>query len=244
MESKNRVFRLLKNAAPLSYILHSRHTLKKPLLYFDKDKGYNRELRYARNQAEIFVDAQDNNAIVEPIIFEDGLLNVPENNPILQKFLFHHPGYGKVFTEVDNEKNAEEELSLMDLEDDAIAAAREMTIEQMEAFYRVAFSKDASTVTTAEMKRDIRVYAKRDPEGFLSVVSDPNTELQSTIAVFFEQKLLAYRNNQKDVHFNLPDNKKRMMTIPYGEKPLQAIAQFFKTDEGMEIQKFLEKQLE
>ena len=50
-----------------------------PLLWFDEEKGENRALRYARNQKSPFEDEQDGNAIVEPVIFEDGFLRVPRS---------------------------------------------------------------------------------------------------------------------------------------------------------------------
>ena len=48
-------------------------------MYFDERQELNRALRYARNQKSPFEDEQDGNAIVEPIVFEDGFLSVPKN---------------------------------------------------------------------------------------------------------------------------------------------------------------------
>ena len=70
---EDKVYRLKRNNAPLSYIIPARSTLRSPLLYFDEDQGINRPLRYARNQKTPVEDEQDGNAIVEPIIFEDGM---------------------------------------------------------------------------------------------------------------------------------------------------------------------------
>ena len=75
-ELKDRIYVLKGNTAPLSFMLASRHTRRYPLLHFDNTTQINRELRYARNQKSPFVDEQDNNAIVEPIVFEDGILAV------------------------------------------------------------------------------------------------------------------------------------------------------------------------
>ena len=73
----DKVYKLTRNAAPLSFMLQTRSSSKRPLLYFDDTKGVNRALRYARNQNSPFEDEQDGNAIVEPVIFEDGFLRVP-----------------------------------------------------------------------------------------------------------------------------------------------------------------------
>ena len=69
-------YKLTRETPPLSLILASRHTTRFPLLYFDEDTGLNRPLRYARNQNSPFQDEQDDNAIIEPIVFEDGFLHV------------------------------------------------------------------------------------------------------------------------------------------------------------------------
>ena len=83
----NKAYRLKKDNSPLTFMLPTRNTKRYPLLWFDEETGVNRPLRYARNQKTPFEDEQDGNAIVEPIIFEDGMLYVPKNNQVLQKFL-------------------------------------------------------------------------------------------------------------------------------------------------------------
>ena len=80
-------YKLTKDKAPLTFMLPTKNSTRNPLLRFDDEKGENRELRYARNQNSPFVDEQDGNAILEPIVFEDGFLTVSKNNQVLQKFL-------------------------------------------------------------------------------------------------------------------------------------------------------------
>ena len=118
-EIKDRNYRLKRGSAPLTFILPSKHTRRSPLLYFDEDKNQNRVLRYATNQNSPFEDEQDGNAIIAPIVFEDGFLSVPKTNPVLQQFLHYHPLNGKKFEEIDNEKDAQEELDYMVQEIDA-----------------------------------------------------------------------------------------------------------------------------
>lgn len=244
LEIKDRVYKLTRNRAPLSCIIPSRHSQRSPLLYFDEDKGYNRALRYARNQKSCFEDEQDGSAIVEPIIFEEGMLRVPKNNPVLQAFLHYHPLNGKKFIEVDYAKDATAEVEKLNVEVDALIEAKSLTIEQLETIGRVLFNKDVTLMSTAELKRDVLVFAKRNPEGFMRVVSDPALKLYSTVQRFFDEKLLGLRNKGRDVHFNLQGNKKRMTTIPFGADPIEYLADWFKTDDGVEVLQFLEKQLD
>ena len=97
-ELKDRIFVLTSDTTPLTYVLPSRNTRRFALLHFDGKT--NRALRYARNQKSVFEDEQDDNAIVEPVIFEDGVLMVPANNPLLSQFLDFHPLKGQIFMEL------------------------------------------------------------------------------------------------------------------------------------------------
>lgn len=230
----------LKNGTPLSYTLASRNHPRFPLLWFDEEKNVNRPLRYSVNQKSPFEDEQDGNAIVEPIIFEDGFLRVPKTNPVLQEFLYYHPLKGKVFEEVDKEKDAAAQMEYLNYEVDALIEARQLTIEQLETVTRVMFGKDPSRVSTAELKRDVLVYAKRNPREFLDILNDPMLKFQDKVRQFFENKLLQFRNNEKEVWFNTPTNKKKMMSIAFGEDPYEAVSLYLKSDEGIEAMKMLE----
>lgn len=237
----DKVYKLTKDAAPLSFMLPTRNSRRFPLMWFDEERGENRALRYARNQKSPFEDEQDGNAIVEPVIFEDGFLRVPRNNQVLQQFLHYHPFNGKKFVEVNNEKDAEAEVESLNLEVEALIEAKQLTIEQSETLYRVIFGKDPSMVSSSELKRDLLIYAKRQPGSFLNAVSDPTLKLQATVQSFFDNRLLTYRNNKRDIYFNLDSNKKKLTTIPYGEEPIDILCGFFQSDEGVEVLKFLEK---
>ena len=235
----NKVYKLLIGS-PLSYTLASRNHPRYPLMWYDEKNNVNRALRYAVNQKSPFEDEQDGNAIIEPIVFEDGLLNVPKQNPVLQEFLHYHPLNGVVFAEVDKEKEAHVQVEDLNVEVDALIAARSLTLEQIEMLTRVMFGKDPSIISTAELKRDMLVFAKQDPYGFLSILNDPELQYQDQVRVFFEKNLLAVRNNNKDIYFNTPSNKKKMCSIPFGENPYDVAAHFLRSDEGIDALKMLE----
>lgn len=242
-ELKDRVYKLTRNRAPLSCIIPSRSSRNAALLYFDEEQGVNRALRYSINQKSCFEDEQDGNVVVTPIIFEDGMLRVPKTNPILQEFLHYHPLNGKKFVEVDYGKDAETEVEKLNTEVDALIQAKSLSIEQLENIARVVFNKDVSKITTAELKRDVLIFARQNPTTFLNIISDPKLKLQSTVQQFFDNKLIAFRNKQREVYFNLENNKKRLTTIPFGVDPYQYLADWFQSDDGVEILAFLEKQM-
>lgn len=237
-------YRLTRDVAPLTFMLPSRNTKRYPLLWFDDDKGINRPLRYAVNQKTPFEDEQDGNAIVEPIIFEDGFLHVGKQNQVLQQFLNLHPMYGRSFIEINDEKDASEDIEVLNLEVDALIQARSLSLEQLESVCSVLFGIDVSKISTAEMKRDILVYARNYPEEFLDIIDDPMLKLQAKVNKFFDSGLLTYRKNRKEVWYNTPTNKKRMLVVPFGDEGVSTVASYLQTDDGVESLKVLEKLLD
>jgi len=243
LTQKDRTYRL-KDGKPLSYTIPSRNHPRFPLLWFDKENNRNRALRYAVNQASPFEDEQDGNAIIEPIIFEDGMLHVPMTNPALQHFLHIHPMNGRLFEEVDTEKIAAVEIEEFNIEVDALIEARQLTVEQLEVVYRVLYGKDPSMAATSEIRRDVIVAAKKDPTGFMNLIKDPMLKFNSRVRMYFDAKLLSLRNNDKEVWFNTPSNKRKMLAVQFGEDPYEAVALYLKSDEGLDALKFLDSQLD
>lgn len=240
---EDKVYRLRKNNVPLSYIIPTRSSNRSPLLYFDEEKGINRPLRYARNQKSPFEDEQDGNAIVEPVIFVDGFLRVPRTNPVLQQFLDYHPMNGKKFEMVDHKKDAQEQLNEMNVEVDAMIEAKQMSIEQLEVVGRIILNKDVSRISTAELKRDVLVFARNNPSEFLDMLGDSDLTLKSKCQQFLSDGLLATRNKGKELWFNTKGNKKKLMNVPYGEDIIHVLFSYFKTDEGIDVLEYLEKQV-
>lgn len=239
----DKVYRLTKDKAPLSYTIPSRHTKRKSLLYFDESTGVNRAIRYAKNQKSIFEEEQDGNVILEPIIFEDGFLRVPKQNQILQEFLAFHPANGKEFVEVDKEADASVEVDNLDLALEAQVLAKDLDVEMLETIARVVIGLNIEKMTSAELKRDVRVFAKRYPNEFMESINDPLLSLQNKCSKFFSEGLLVLKN-KKDVYYNLKGNKNELLTVPYGEDPLFILASFLQSDEGLEVLRILESKLD
>ena len=239
---KDRTYRLKGKASSIVFILNSRNSRRKPLLHFDGKQ--NRALRYSSNQSSPFQDDQDDNAIIEPVVFEDGMLFVPKTNPVLQEFLSFHPGNGTIFEEVDNEKDATVEVEILDAQIDAQVAAKNLDIDMLETIGRIALGLNVDKMSTSELKRDVRLYARNSPEDFLDTLNDPMLKIQKLASDCMSQGLLSIRNKGKDVYFNLPQNKKKLLSIPFGDTAIQALAMFFKTDDGIELMSMLENKLE
>jgi hypothetical protein len=102
-------------------------------------------------------------------------------------------------------------------------------------------------LTSSELRRDVRLYARQNPIEFLEMIDDPMVRLQGLAKKALDSKILTLRNGDRDVFFNLKNNKKKMITVPFDETATSAIAAFLQSDEGVEegveIMKMLEKKV-
>jgi len=240
-EYKDRNYFLLENKQPLTYTLPSRHSRRYPLVWFDKAKGYERELRYATNQQSIFVDEQEGNVTLAHIVFQKGHLMVPKEKRNLQEFLLHHPHRNLVFKEHDKIAVAEDKLVSLELEIEALNVARELEVDALEAILRVEVGSEVSNMNSKELKRDILLFAKSNPKMFLALVEDENIHLRNVAIKALEQKIIKY--DAKVKVFKWSTNNKKLLTVPFDENPFSAMAAWFKTDEGMEVLSSIEKKL-
>jgi|TARA_R100000479_G_scaffold174430_1_gene122634 hypothetical protein len=241
-EIKDRQYYLKGLGSPLTYVLQSKSTRKKPMLWFDEEKGINREMRYSSNQNSIFMDEQDNNAILEHIIFEDGVLFVPKTNQPLQKLLsLYHPKKGYVYEEKDEVAEAKEQLVSIETEMEALNTAISIDIEQAEAILRVELGSQVSNMSSSEIKRDLYLFAKRNPVLFLNLVKDDNVGLRNTAIKAVELGVIKLSQDQRS--FSWASNDRKLMEVPFDENPYSAFAAWLKTDEGVEVYKSIQKKI-
>ena len=243
IQPKARVYKLKSEKTPISMMLNATHSTSNPLLYFDEETQTNRALRFAKNQKSIFEDEQDDKALMEPIIFEDGFLQTKRTDVVLQQFLEVHPGNGHLYEEVDLEKDAEKDLEYLNIEIEALQAAAELDVNHLEMIGRVFMGAKVDSMKTTELKRDVLLFARDSPEEFLDLLDDENLQLESLVLKSFEQNILLYKKDKRDVHWNLPKNKKRILTVPFGEDKNRVLISFFQTDEGLELLELLEKKV-
>ena len=236
-EIKDRTYLLKNSKKPLTYTIKSAG-----LYWFDEELGYEREIKYCENQRTCFVDEMKGDQRLSHIIFRAGVLNVPREKVILQKFLsLYHPHRDKLFREFKPEVTAANEIEVLELEADAIVIARDMDIDMAEAIMRVENGSSVSKMSSKEIKRDLLVFARNNPALFLELASDDNVQLRNFGIKATELGIIKLSNDQRN--FLWGSNDRVIMTIPFDEHPYTALAAWFKTDEGMEIYKNIEKRL-
>lgn len=241
-EIKDRTYILKGNKTPITFTLASKHSGRTPLLWWDEEKSINRELRYASNQNSPFKDEQDGFSTLKHIVFKNGSLYVPKSDQSLQKLLsLYHPQKDYTYYELDNIANAKDDLHDIELEITALNLAKDMDIEHAEAVLRVEQGSAVSSMTSAEIKRDLLLFAKRSPEQFIALTKDDNVQLRNFTIKAVEAGILILSPDQKSFHW--ATNNKKLMNVPFEENPYSAFASWLKTDEGTEVYKSIEKKL-
>ena len=239
---KDRLYELTRTK-PLVFTLPTAHSRKKSLLYFDEELGYQRELRYATNQRSCFVEEQKGQIVMGRIVFRDGVLRVPKENVALQKLLsLYHPALkSNIYEEYKPAQQASNEVDWIEFELQALNLAKTLSVEEAEAILRVEMGAAVTELSSSEIKRDVLIFAKRNPNLFLQLATDENTQLRSFGAKAVEQGILTLSQDQRT--FTYGSNGRKIMTVPFDEHPYFALSAFFRTDEGMEVYKAIEKRL-
>jgi hypothetical protein len=241
-EIKDRIYYLKGNKSPLTFTIPSKHTQKHSLLYFDKKTGEQREIRYATNQDSPLVDEQKGEVTMGHIMFKDGDLRVPKEKQNLQKLLsLYHPLKGRIYEEFSAVKEAADDLNILDLQIDALNAARNMDIDQAEAILRVEIGSKVNSMSSKELKRDILLFARSNPNLFISLANDDNVQLRNVAIRAAEAGVINLSGDQRT--FTWGSNGRKLMNVPFDENPYSAFAAFLKTDEGVEIYKSIDKKL-
>jgi hypothetical protein len=241
-EIKDRVYYLLGNKSPLTLKIPGRHTRKHSLLYFDQETGKQREIRYATNQDSPLVDEQKGEVTLGHIMFKEGSLTVPKQLQNLQKLLsIYHPLKNRIYAEFSAAEEASDELDVIELQIDALNAAKAMDIDQVEAIMRVEVGSKVSKMSSKELKRDLLIFAKNNSKLFIELANDENVQLRNVAIVAAESGVIKLSQDQRT--FTWGSNGRKLMNVPFDENPYSAMAAWFKTDEGVEVYKSIEKKL-
>ena len=236
-ELKDRIYRLKGSKKPISRSIRSAN-----IHWFDEKKGYERELKYCQNQKTVFVDEMKGDQRLEHVIFRNGMLIVEKQKTVLQKLLsLYHPDRDKLFYEEKPVAVATNEIAWLEMEIEALNAARNIDIDMAEAIMRTEIGSKVSEMSSKELKRDLLLYAKRNPELFLELASDENVVLRNFGIRATEMGILKLSPDQRT--FLWGSNDRKLMNVPFDEHPYSALAAWFKTDEGMEIYSNIEKRL-
>ena len=236
-EIKDRIYKLVGDKKPISRSIRSAN-----IYWFDEKAGYERELKYCVNQKTCFVDEMKGDQRLDHIIFRNGMLIIEKEKVVLQKLLsLYHPDRDLLFYEEKPVAVATNEIAWLEMEIEALNAARDIDIDMAEAIMRVEVGSKVSEMSSKELKRDLLLYAKRNPSLFLELVNDENVQLRNFGIKATELGIIKLSSDQRT--FTWASNDRKLLNVPFDEHPYSALAAWFKTDEGMEIYTNIEKRL-
>ena len=176
------------------------------------------------------------------IRFHGGTLQVSKEQQNLQKLLsIYHPLKGKLYQEFSAVAEASDDLDILDLQIDALNAARGMDVDHGEAILRVEMGSKVNSMSSKELKRDLLLFARNNPALFLNLANDENVQLRNFAIRAQEVGIIRLSQDQRT--FTWGSNDRKLMNVPFDENPYSAFAAFLKTDEGVEIYKSIDKKL-
>jgi hypothetical protein len=113
-------------------------------------------------------------------------------------------------------------------------------IDHAEAIVRTERGSKVSKMSSQEIKRDLFLMAKQQPELFLELANDENISIRNLGIKAVEMGLIILSSDQRTFLWN---NGRKLFTVPFDENPYSALTSWFKTDEGVEVYQVVEKKL-
>jgi len=218
------------------------------LLVFDESEKRNRAIRHCPNERSIFVEDQSEHALVEPIIFLTGYLEVPHTDVVTQQFLDAHPSNvkngGNWFEEVNDEIEAEQAIAMDEIIMDIKQAIRDKSKEKgglitLSAIVATISGSvvEANKLGLQELKRKLYLEAERDPMYFV----DDNMEVNIFDNDYIYRKYLVLNSIKQGLLKKSKNGKailwakegKVIATAPQSVDTIEFFTNYLTTDDGL-----------
>ena len=151
----------------------------------------------------------------------------------------YHPLKNK-WSVIDHEAKAKDLVEELEYELEAMNLVREAEIDHLEAIMRTELGGSVSSMSSKELKRDAYRFAQHSPKLFIDLYNDEDIKLRNLANRATEAGIIVLADNNTTFKHK---NGKKIMTVPFEEHPYIALAQYFKTDEGVDLMKSIIKKL-
>ena len=207
-----------------------------------EETNTNRMIRYVMGEQSIYQDEQtSDNPIIGDIVFNNGILPVKYNQITLKKYLdacnYNEDNPSRIedkkrlFKVINNEFNAEKSLDEMEIQYLAIDTLMKMDAQKMVGYARAMdVNVDRSVY---EIKHDMMVMAKNNPQLFMDEISNPMIERKQVIMDAIEERLITENKGKRQ--FIWSDTKELIFTVPVGINPVDALTEYTFNDEGTPV---------
>tara|TARA_R100001594_G_scaffold150599_1_gene212592 strand:- start:586 stop:1413 length:828 start_codon:yes stop_codon:yes gene_type:complete len=233
-----------KNEAPATSGKNYPATARIPSIdeIYDDSTETNRMIRYVVGEQSIYEDEQTtDNPIIGDVVFTNGILTVPFNQVNLKKYLeacnYNADNPDRIdtikplFSKVNTEFDAQKSIKALEVEYLATDTLMKMEAQKMVGYAR-AMGVDVDR-SMYEIKHDMMVMAKGNPELFMEEISNPMIERKQIIMDALDEKFV-YENKGKR-QFYWADTKELIFTVPVGINPLDAFTEYTFDDEGTPV---------
>lgn len=216
-------------------------TVKSEAIIYDPETNTNRQIRYCPNESSVFSEEQSAFAVRRHIVFENGLLMAPAEEPNLQQFLALHPGNrangGGLFEEVNTEHRAEVDINEEFIVHDAIGLVRNKSIDEL---MPVAIYLGIDTnQKNAELKRELLLEAKGNPKRFIDLFDNPTVNARANVTKAVEFQMLLPK--QDGMYWF--DSNRLIVACPAGQDAISVMTQFCMTEKGSSTYETLKEEL-
>jgi len=216
--------------------------IKSETTVYDSETRQVRGIRYCPNEPSVFMDEQSYNARREHILFRNGMLIVPENMPNLAAFLDLHPqnraNGGELFQLVERGRDVQAQVDREFLLHDAVALVRTKELDELLAV-AVALGINIQQ-KTIEIRRELLVEAKANPEGFIKMFDDPRVKCRSAVIQANDFQIISLRS---DGVFWF-DSGRMILSVPAGQDATDIMVRFCLTEKGAPVYEELVSRLE
>jgi len=254
IDNKPILFKLIKRRAKPS--LQGRHyPLYAPIPsideIYDPESDSMRTIRYATGEPSIFKDEQSEKVKLGSIVFQNGKIVVDRRNPNLIHFLElsnHNADNDNrigsrttLFSRLDEGKAAKISVDNILIETQAVNAALSMKWNKLSGYARVlGVNTDKSS---DEVKHDMIVIAKNNPQKFLDGIDDPRTTRKQLIMDSISHNIIVI--NHRAIKWVVGHGDAVIVHVPMGREPIDYLAEWTMTEkEGENVYEEIKNRLD
>jgi len=216
--------------------------IKSEATVYDPSQNRVRAIRYCPGAPSIYRDEQSDNSRRSHVVFRDGLLAVPANQPNLAEFLEAHPSNfangGSLFKIVDRSVDHEKEVEEEFLQHDAVTLVRNKEADEI---LSVALTYGINiNQKMIDIRRELLREAKANPKDFIAKFDDPRVKVRSAIIQAKDFQILALKPDGAYWF----DSGRLIISVPAGQDPTDMMVRFCLTEKGATVYEELVSRLE
>src|SRR3990167_7405411 len=199
----------------------------------EKGENRNRIIRYKPGEKSIFLDEQSgaynkDGKIIKhgAIVITNGILAVSEKETLLLKYLracngfagnkYRMPGRTALFTERDVELDAQTYLKEEKADRALLNMIDSLEPDELESYALVLGDTEADKKKTSEVRRDLIIYAKQQPERFRDAIKNVDLKRKVSVIKALKDGYIKYDESNNVISWK---DGKEITRCPIGKDP-------------------------